>query len=301
MSVPLTPRPPFSPAPAPSRSTPPTAADVPAGLPAAPGPATATDLPAAPGPATATGLPAAPGRATATGLPAVPGPATATGLPAVPGAAAPSDTCPAPSPRLIGFGPRVPRRGNALSQWLGLMLLRLMGWRVRGHWPDIPKAVVIVAPHTSNVDGLLSVAAILALRLRLQFFMKHTAFPWPLAGLIRWFGGIPVNRGAAHDLVGASAEHFAAREQLLIAITPDGTRHAPKEWKKGFYWIAHRAGVPIICVGYDYARKEIVIRDTLVPCGDYEKDYPLLLEQFRGIAPRHPERLSAPLRTLQDG
>lgn len=207
---------------------------------------------------------------------------------------------PSPHPRLIGFGPQVPRRGNAFSQWLGLLLLRLLGgWRVRGHWPDVPKAIVIVAPHTSNMDGVLSVVALMALRLRLQFFMKHTAFPWPLSGLIRWFGGIPVNRGAAHDLVGASAEQFARREQLLIAITPDGTRHAPREWKKGFYWIAHRAGVPIICVGYDYARKEIVILDTLVPSGDYEKDYPLLLEQFRGIEPRHPGRLSQPLRELR--
>lgn len=208
---------------------------------------------------------------------------------------------PSPHPRLIGLGPQVPRRGNAFSQWLGLLMLRLLGgWRVRGHWPDVPKAVVIVAPHTSNMDGVLSVAAMLALRLRLQFFMKHTAFPWPFAGLIRWFGGIPVNRGAAHDLVGASAEQFARREQLLVAITPDGTRHAPKEWKKGFYWIAHRAGVPILCVGYDYARREIVILEALTPSGDYEKDYPLLLAQFRGIEPRHAERLSQPLRTLRE-
>lgn len=218
-----------------------------------------------------------------------------------PGAPAPAAAFPSPHPRLIGFGPQVPRRGNAFSQWLGLLLLRLLGgWRIRGHWPDVPKAVVIVAPHTSNLDGVLSVAAILALRLRLSLFMKHSAFPWPFAGLLRWFGAIPVNRAAAHDLVTASAEQFERHEQLLIALTPDGTRHAPEQWKKGFYWIAHRARVPVICVGYDYARKEIVILETLMPCGDYEKDYPLLLAQFRGIAPRHPGRLSRPLRELRD-
>lgn len=203
------------------------------------------------------------------------------------------------SSRLIEPGRHVPRRGNAFSQWLGLMMLRVMGWRVRGHWPDIPKAVVIVAPHTSNVDGVLSVAAILALRLRLSLFMKHTAFPWPLAGLLRWFGAIPVNRAAAHDLVAASARQFAEHEQLLVAITPEGTRHAPAQWKQGFYWIAHRAGVPIICVGYDYARREIVILDAVVPTGNAEADLPGIIALFRGITPRHPDRLSRPLRELR--
>jgi 1-acyl-sn-glycerol-3-phosphate acyltransferase len=204
----------------------------------------------------------------------------------------------AASDRVIGLGPQVPRRGNGFSQWLGLALLRLLGWRIRGYWPNVPKAVVIVAPHTSNRDGILSVIAMMALRLRLQFFMKHSAFPWPFAGLIQWFGGIPVNRAAAHDLVTASAEQFAAREQLLIAITPDGTRHAPKEWKKGFYWIAHRAQVPILCVGYDYARREIVIMDAMLPSGNVEAELPWLQQRFRGIAPKHADRLSAPLRDV---
>lgn len=203
---------------------------------------------------------------------------------------------PADHPRIIGLGPSLPRRGNAFSQWLGLSLLRLLGWRIRGHWPDLPKAVVIVAPHTSNWDGILSVIAILALRLRLSFFMKHSAFPWPFAGLLRWIGAIPVNRDAAHDLVSASAQQFTQRKQLLVAITPDGTRHAPEQWKKGFYWIAHRARVPILCVGYDYAKREIVILEALTPSGDFNADLPRLLEQFRGIAPRHADRLSTPLR-----
>lgn len=232
---------------------------------------------------------------------AAPQPAAITALPVPDPALAPRERrapWPAAAAHVIGLGPAVPRRGNGLSQWLGLALLRLLGWRIRGYWPDVPKAVVIVAPHTSNMDGVLSVIAMMALRLRLQFFMKHSAFPWPFAGLIQWFGGIPVNRAAAHDLVTASAEQFAAREQLLIAITPDGTRHAPTEWKKGFYWIAHRAQVPILCVGYDYARKEIVILDALQPSGNVAAELPWLQQQFRGIAPKHATRLSAPLRDV---
>lgn len=252
-------------------------------------------------------------------LPGVPAPTGATALagamPLDAATAAPADADPlaltpatppaaaflSPHPRIIGLGPQVPRRGNAFSQWLGLLMLRLLGgWRITGHWPDVPKAMVIVAPHTSNMDGVLSVVAMMALRLRLSFFMKHSAFPWPFAGLLRWLGAVPVNRGAAHDLVAASAQQFASHEQLLVAITPDGTRHAPKQWKKGFYLIAHRARVPILCIGYDYAKREIVILEALMPSGDFDADLPRLLEQFRGISPRHPERLSRPLRELRD-
>lgn len=244
-------------------------------------------------------------------LPDAPAPAGAMPLAAATGAVPDADplaltpaattAVPSPHPRIIGLGPQVPRRGNAFSQWLGLLMLRLLGgWRITGHWPDVPKAMVIVAPHTSNMDGVLSVVAMMALRLRLSFFMKHSAFPWPFAGLLRWLGAVPVNRSAAHDLVAASAQQFASHEQLLVAITPDGTRHAPKQWKKGFYLIAHRARVPILCIGYDYAKREIVILEALMPSGDFDADLPRLLEQFRGISPRHPERLSRPLRELRD-
>lgn len=203
-------------------------------------------------------------------------------------------------PRLIPIGPRVPRRGNAFSRWLGLWLLRRMGWRVTGHFPDVPKAVLIVAPHTSNYDGLVTVAALLGLGLRLNFFMKHTAFPWPFGGLIRWFGGVPVNREATKDLVAFSAGKFAEKEQLLVAIAPEGTRHAAESWKTGFYWIAHRAGVPIVCVGFDYGRREVRLLDTLTPSGELATDLPRLIAAFADVTPAHPERLSAPLRALRE-
>lgn len=206
---------------------------------------------------------------------------------------------PAPDSRLIPLGARLPRRGNAFSRALGLWLLRLIGWRVTGRFPDEPKAVVIVAPHTSNYDGLVTVAALLALGLRLSFFMKHTAFPWPLGGLIRWFGGVPVNREASGDLVAFSAARFAEKEQLWVAIAPEGTRHAAESWKSGFYWIAHRAQVPIVGAAFDYAKKEVRILDTLMPSGNLEEDLPLLLRQFADITPAHPQRLSRPLRDLR--
>lgn len=202
-------------------------------------------------------------------------------------------------PRLIDFGPQVPRRGNALSRGLGLLLLRLIGWRVRGQFPDTPKAVVIIAPHTSNYDGVVVVAALLALGLRLSFFVKHTAFRWPVAGLMRWFGALPVNREDSHNLVAFTAGKFREKEQLLLAMAPEGTRHAAESWKSGFYWMAREAGVPIICAGFDYARRELVILHTLMPSGDLDAELPAIIARYRDMAPCRPERLSAPLRALQ--
>lgn len=203
-------------------------------------------------------------------------------------------------PRVITFGPQVPRRGNAFSRRLGLCLLRLIGWRVRGDFPNVPQAVIIVAPHSSNIDGVVVVAALLALGLRVSFFVKHSAFRWPFAGLMRWFGAVPVNREDAHDLVAFSAAKFAQKPQLLLAIAPEGTRHAAPEWKRGFYWIALQAKVPLISVGLDYARRELVILGHCRPGGDLEAELPGIVAGFRHMQPRHPERLSAPLRRLRE-
>lgn len=200
------------------------------------------------------------------------------------------------SDRLIPVPAALPQRGNAFSKGLGLLLLRLMGWRIRGQLPDTRQAVIIVAPHTSNYDGLVTVVAMLALGLRISFFVKHSAFRWPFAGLMRWFGALPVNREDNHDLVAFSAAKFREKPDLLLAIAPEGTRHAAESWKTGFYWIAHRAGVPLLLVGFDYSARTVRILGTFTPTGDAEADMPAIIARYRGIAPAHPERLSRPLR-----
>ncbi|MDP2227248.1 MAG: 1-acyl-sn-glycerol-3-phosphate acyltransferase [Moraxellaceae bacterium] len=167
-----------------------------------------------------------------------------------------------------------------------------------GDFPNEPKAVLIVAPHTSNYDGRVVVSALLALGMRVSFFVKHTAFRWPVAGLMRWFGALPVNRESSQDLVGFSASKFSEKNELLLAMAPEGTRDSSPAFKSGFYWIARQAGVPVIVIGFDYGRREVRILKTLAPSGDPERDLPDILACYRGITPRHPERLSLPLREL---
>lgn len=204
------------------------------------------------------------------------------------------------SPRLIPVPAALPQRGNAFSRALGLFLLWLMRWRISGTLPDTRQAVIIIAPHTSNYDGLVTVASMLALGLRISFFVKHSAFRGPWGGLMRWFGALPVNREDSVDLVGFSAGKFAEKEKLLLAIAPEGTRHAAEEWKSGFYWIAQRAGVPILLVAFDYGRRETRILGTVTPSGDLASELPGIIARYQGITPAHADRLSLPLRKKRD-
>lgn len=204
------------------------------------------------------------------------------------------------SSRLFHLGPDVPRRGNAFSQLVGLFLLWLIGWRMRGEFPNVPKGMIVIAPHTSNYDGLVSVAGIMALRLQLFFFVKDSAFVWPIGGLMRWFGAVPVDRESSRDMVGYTVRQYQSKPALMLAIAPEGTRKSSPAWKTGFYWMAYQAGVPIIMISFDYSKREIVMLGSFTPTGNVEQDLPLIIERFRGMVPRHPDRLSAPLRALDE-
>src|SRR5690349_18985366 len=135
-------------------------------------------------------------------------------------------------------GSAVPRRGNAFTEWLGRSMLRVLGWRVEGEVPDVPKAVMVAAPHTSNWDGAITLATALALRLHLHWMGKESLFRWPFRRLMLWMGGIPVRRGTKGGLVQSTAGVFAQQEKFLLVVSPEGTRSATREWKSGFYQIA---------------------------------------------------------------
>lgn len=179
--------------------------------------------------------------------------------------------------------PAIPRRGNAFSRLLGNTLLALGGWRMEGEFPDRPKLLAIVAPHTSNWDFVLGIAAVYALGLDLRFLAKHTLFnPW-IGWLMRWFGGTPVNREAPHGLVAQVVELFEREPAVFLAVTPAGTRRRGTPWKSGFYHMAHAARVPILPFAFDGERRAIRIFAPFETSGDYGADLPRLLAHFEGI------------------
>ena len=196
----------------------------------------------------------------------------------------------------IPVGASVARRGNVFSRWLAWLVLRLMGWRVQGAVPDVPKMILIGAPHTSNMDGFLALATLTALGLRAGTMIKDSAFKGAMGPLLRWFGAIPINRRSPKGVVEQSVDAFDNNDRLILLIAPEGTRSSAPEWKRGFYHIAASAKVPILAAGVHYGRKIITFGLLLTPGGDYAADLQRLLEFYREYgAPRHAERMSKPL------
>jgi len=187
-----------------------------------------------------------------------------------------------------------PKTPEGLLERIANRLLRLIRWRVVGTMPQMPKSVVIVAPHTSNWDlplGLiLGFASGVLRRWPYGFMMKHTAFRWPVAGLMRAIGGLPIDRSRPHDLVTQMADELRGRERFLLVITPEGTRKRTEYWKSGFYHIAAAAGVPIIPITFDYPRRECRIGEPIHPSGNLDHDLAAIRRFFQDATAKRPEK-----------
>jgi len=181
----------------------------------------------------------------------------------------------------------LPRRGNAFSKVVSRALLAAWGWRVEGEFPRVPKMVIIVAPHTSNWDFIVGILAVFAIGFHARYLGKHTLFnPW-IGWLMRWFGGIPVNREAPQGLVAQAVEVIEREPAILLAVTPQGTRKGT-QWKSGFYRIAHDARVPIFPVAFDGPARRIRFLPAFTPSGDYDADLPKLMALYEGIQGLRP-------------
>lgn len=184
------------------------------------------------------------------------------------------------------LGDAVPRRGNLFSTLVGRSILSIRGWRFEGTIANVPKAVVIVVPHTSNWDFIVGVAAVFAMGLRASFLGKHTLFKWPLGPMMRWFGGFPVDRRTARGVVEETVNLFASTDRMILGVSPEGTRSSVDRWRTGFYYVAVEANVPIIPVAFDYSRRVIRFGERFDPTGDITLDFRFLEQFFSGIEGR---------------
>ncbi len=187
-------------------------------------------------------------------------------------------------------GDQTPRRGNRLTRAVGTFLLRLVGWRIEGRWPDLPRCVAIAAPHTSNWDFYIGICAIFALGLRVSWIGKASLFRWPYGGFMRWLGGTPVTRVPGEGVVEEVVRALDRQQHWIFGLSPEGTRKRVERWRTGFYHVARRANVPIVLTYFDYSRKTAGVGPVFRPTGDVERDLAEIRSFYEARMARYPDQ-----------
>lgn len=168
---------------------------------------------------------------------------------------------------------------------------KLFGWKIAKYPPRLKKYVIAVAPHTSNWDFGVGYCVKHISDLHPNFLAKNSLFKIPLVGwFLRNMGGVPVDRSRNVKLVDQMVEKFGELDQFIVAITPEGTRAYSEKWKTGFYYVAQKAGVPIVMAGLDYGTKLVTFSDPFYPTGDVEKDLEFMKDFFRPMKGKYPEK-----------
>ena len=185
--------------------------------------------------------------------------------------------------RVLPLPPNAPRvRPNALARWIGRSILRLGGWRMVGTLPDLPRLVLIGAPHSSNWDGIWGFAAKAALGLDIRVLGKQSLFRIPLLGFVlKRLGVVPIDRKAASGVVEQAAALIRASDAVWIGLAPEGTRRRVERWKTGFWKIAKAADVPILRMYFHYPERIIGFGPLFHPGDDLQADMAALRAWYR--------------------
>ena len=171
-----------------------------------------------------------------------------------------------------------------------MFLFWIFGWKVRGQVPpDVKKFVLIVAPHTSNWDFFVGIAARSILKLESKYIAKKELFIFPFGWFFRKLGGYPVDRSKHTRLVESVIDIYKSKEAFSIAITPEGTRSYAPNWKSGFYYIAEKLNIPVVMVAFNYEKKEVVLEKPFYLTGNSEKDIAEMKNYYRNIPGKNPQ------------
>jgi 1-acyl-sn-glycerol-3-phosphate acyltransferase len=172
---------------------------------------------------------------------------------------------------------------SAFYHYLARTIMRLTGWRIDGGLPDLPKFVLIGAPHTSNWDFLLFLGVIFSLQANVRFMGKAELFRFPIGWFFRYCGGVPVDRKKSTGLVDQMVKACNESEKFILVIAPEGTRHQVAEWKRGFYHIAKSAEIPIVMAVVDGKHKTVHLGQVFHPTENMEADLKTIKGVFEGV------------------
>lgn len=183
-----------------------------------------------------------------------------------------------------------PRSRHRIRHYVGRLWLWAFGWKVEGPPPGVPKAVVVAYPHTSNWDFPFALAVAYYHDVDIRWLGKKAMFRRPFGAFFRWLGGIPVDRSKSTGLVDSVVDTIDSYDELCVVIPPEGTRGQTGRWRSGFYWIAVKAGVPIVLSYLDYTRKRGGIGKVFVPTGDITVDFERIRDFYDGVLGKYPDK-----------
>ena len=176
---------------------------------------------------------------------------------------------------------------------LAALAFRLAGWRTEGTPPPCDRFVIIAAPHTSNWDAVILLVAARIFDLPLAWFVKDSWFVFPMGPIMRWLGGVPIDRSARRGAVEQAVERLKESGRLALAVPPEGTRGRAAHWKTGFYHIARGAEVPIVLGFIDYGRKVAGLGPAFTPTGDLARDFEVFRAFYEKVQPKYPDKMGA--------
>jgi len=179
---------------------------------------------------------------------------------------------------------------RTLFRWSSLILLRIFGWRFEGELPDIPKYVLIAAPHTSAWDLFYTMLMAISKNARIYWFGKNSIFYPPYGFFFRWLGGISIDRSKPNNVVRQSIEYFNEQENFILTVPPSGTRRKVAYWKSGFYYIALGARVPVALGYLDYGRKTAGVGPLFNVTGDIEADMAQISDYYSNVTAKYPAK-----------
>lgn len=188
-----------------------------------------------------------------------------------------------------------------ITKFLGRIVLGIMGWKVVGAKPDVPKAVILLTPHTSNWDVVVFLAGAAILDVKLRWMIKDAWFFWPMSIFFSAFGAIPIDRSKSNNVVDQTVDALVESDYLFIGVPPEGTRSFKPFWKSGFYWIAKKADVPLALGFMCRATKTCGVEGLYYLTDDVHKDMEFLAEHYNKKSGWNPENFSTPvLRSYED-
>mmetsp|Transcript_16846 Transcript_16846/g.38845 ORF Transcript_16846/g.38845 Transcript_16846/m.38845 type:complete len:189 (+) Transcript_16846:44-610(+) len=182
-----------------------------------------------------------------------------------------------------------------LLRWLAYRFLQVLGWKLVGEIPqNVNKAVLVIAPHTSNWDGFYGLLFCFIKQLSVKFIIKKEALFFPIAPLLKRIGAISIDRKEKKKFAKnvQIVQHMAALLQqstsLFLVIAPEGTRKKVRRWKQGFYHIAVQAKVPIVLGYIDYQQKHIGIGPVVYPTNNFAIDFSQIQTFYEGKSGKYP-------------